>query len=200
MNNPYSVLGVNENSSEEEIKNAYRALAKELHIKASNGDNNALIQMNELDMAYDEIMSIRNNGYSSTSYNNSNDNFNNDYSQFFDIREKINNGRFDDAEVILDGIPKDIRTGEWYYLKGKIQQNRGWFDEAYKNYATACSKEPQNAEYKNAFDNLNNFTKGGYRQTHNADNKGCSSCDICTGLICADCCCECFGGDLIPCC
>ena len=29
---------------------------------------------------------------------------------------------------------------------------------------------------------------------------GCTACDICNGLICADCCCECMGGDLISCC
>ncbi|HBN81189.1 MAG TPA: molecular chaperone DnaJ, partial [Ruminococcaceae bacterium] len=28
----------------------------------------------------------------------------------------------------------------------------------------------------------------------------CSACDACSSLICADCCCECMGGDLIPCC
>ncbi len=31
-------------------------------------------------------------------------------------------------------------------------------------------------------------------------NSGGGSCDFCTGLICADCLCECCGGDLISCC
>ncbi len=31
-------------------------------------------------------------------------------------------------------------------------------------------------------------------------NRGCSACDVCYGLMCADCCCECLGGDLISCC
>ena len=200
-NNPYSVLGVNENSSEDEIKDAYRKLAKNYHIMASNGESDAFQKMEELDRAYDEIMLLRNNGYSANSQYRNTDYVDYGSSQFSDVREKINIGRYEDAEMILDGIPSDLRTAEWYYLKGRIQQNRGWFDEAYKNYATACSKEPKNAEFKNAFDNLNNYTNGGYRQTHNkSSNSGCSSCDICSGLICADCCCECFGGDLIPCC
>ena len=29
---------------------------------------------------------------------------------------------------------------------------------------------------------------------------GCNVCDTCSSLILADCCCECMGGDLIPCC
>lgn len=42
---------------------------------------------------------------------------------------------------------------------------------------------------------------GGYRAERRKDSdSGCSACDICSGLMCADCCCECFGGDLIPCC
>ena len=31
-------------------------------------------------------------------------------------------------------------------------------------------------------------------------NGSCNACDVCQGLVCADCCCECMGGDLIPCC
>ena len=42
---------------------------------------------------------------------------------------------------------------------------------------------------------------GGYNPNMNMNNAGgCNACDICNGLICADCCCECMGGDLIPCC
>ena len=39
---------------------------------------------------------------------------------------------------------------------------------------------------------------GGYNP--NGQMGGCTACDVCNGLICADCCCECMGGDLISCC
>lgn len=197
-NSPYSVLGVSENSTDDEIKDAYRNLAKSYHIQASNGDTSAYSKMSELDKAYDEIMLMRSNGGYSSSYASQSGGA--DISQFYDVREKINIGRYEDAEVILDGIPIDMRNAEWYYLKGRIQQNRGWFDEANSNFQRACSLEPQNVEYRNAYNNFNNYTNGGYRQTHNSSKSDCSTCDICTGLMCADCCCECFGGDLIPCC
>lgn len=204
MNNPYDILGVNENASDDEIKNAYRSLARKYQSDSyadSPLSDVAVKKMQELDMAYDEIMAQRSGGYSSNrSYSQQNSGAYYGNSQFADVREKINCGRIDDAEMILDGIPKNMRNAEWYYCKGQIQQRRGWFDEAYRNYSTACRMEPDNVEYSNAFNALNNNSNGGYRQTHQGSASGCSSCDICSGLICADCCCESLGGDLIPCC
>lgn len=203
MNNPYEVLGVKSNATDDEIKNAYRALARKYQADNYAGSPLADVakqKMQELDMAYDEIMAQRSGGYSSNhGYSQPNGGYYGN-SQFGDVREKINCGRIDDAETILDGIPKDMRNAEWYYCKGQIQQRRGWFDEAYRNYSTACRMDPDNIEYSNAFNALNNNSNGGYRQTYQGSSGGCSSCDICSGLLCADCCCESMGGDLIPCC
>jgi hypothetical protein len=61
----------------------------------------------------------------------------------------------------------------------------------------ACGMDPYNTEYKAARDRMRAQAStygGGYRQS------GTGGCDICTNLICADCCCEMMGGDLIPCC
>lgn len=212
FNNPYSVLGVNENATDDQIKDAYRNLARKYqndNYSTSPLSDIAKQKMDELDRAYDDIMARRSGGNSQSDANNNsnqysnsrdaqNSNYNNyTYSQFPDIRANINSGRIDDAETVLDGVPKDSRNAEWYFLKGQIQQRRGWFDEAYKNYSTACRMDPQNAEYSAAFNSLNKNSSGGYRTTHNT-NSGCSVCDICTNLLCADCCCECMGGDLIP--
>lgn len=212
-NNPYSVLGVNENATDDQIKEAYRNLARkyqEDNYSSSPLSDIAKQKMDELDRAYDDIMAQRggssqqsaNSGSSSYSrpknYGRYSQGYNNySSSQFPDIRANINSGRIDDAETILDGIPEDSRNAEWYFLKGQIQQRRGWFDEAYKNYSTACRMDPQNREYSSAFNSLNNNANGGYRTTHNSGN-GCGVCDVCSSLLCADCCCECMGGDLIP--
>ena len=99
--------------------------------------------MEELDRAYDAIVAERRGqtAYTSgqSSYTNAGNGGYNAYggsaysgSQFADVRAQINSGRIDDAEMILDGIPIGSRTAEWYFLKGQIQQRRGWFDEAYK--------------------------------------------------------------------
>ena len=209
MMNPYAVLGVPDTASEAQIKDAYRALARTYQDDTLQGGPLADIarqKMTELDAAYDAAVGAlrgqtptgrANDAY--TDYGNGTQtNYGGAYSgasQFSDIRARINSGRIDDAEMLLDGVPREQRSAEWFYLKGVIQQRRGWFDEAYSNFSTACQMDPQNREYAAAFNNLNNNARGGYRQTRGS---GCSACEICEALWCADCCCECMGGDLIP--
>lgn len=62
---------------------------------------------------------------------------------------------------------------------------------------------PTNPEYQAALNQMQRQRSGfnGYRQPGTTGRTGgCSACDMCSGLICADCCCECMGGDLINCC
>lgn len=202
--NPYAVLGIPENATDEQVKDAYRRLARQYQDDTvQNGPLYDVAQqkMTELDAAYDAIVAARRGqtaygGANRSAYRNTNYNtYSYSGSQFADIRAQIRAGRMDDAEMLLDGIPREQRSAEWYFLKGQIQQRRGWFDEAYSNLSKACQMDPQNSEYAAAFNNLNNNARGGYRQTRGG---GCSACDICSSLLCADCCCECMGGDLIP--
>ncbi len=193
MNNPYDFLGVGRNATEKEIMDAYRRIAG--NITNSNiPDSEKTYRMNELNNAYDTVL---NELRGTTAYTSNQNNYNS-YSQFTDVRQCINSGRIDDAETILNGVPTQLRSAEWYYLKGVIHQRRGWLNEAYSSYQTACSIDPTNREYAAAFNSLNNNSHGGYK-TSKKSSSG-DVCDICTGLLCADCCCECCGGDLIPCC
>lgn len=201
MANPYEVLGVSKNATDEEIKEAYRALARKYQADNYSGSplsDIAKRKMDELDGAYDAIMLERRRHtgpggyYGAEGYGG----YSHADSQFPDVRSIIGSGRIDDAEVILDGIPQEGRGAEWYFLKGQVQQRRGWFDEAYRSYSRACQLDPQNSEYSSAFNRLNN-NAGGYRQTRSV-HAGCGVCDLCTTLLCADTCCECLGGDLIP--
>lgn len=204
MKNPYSVLGVPEGADIEQVKAAYKELAR----KYREADDSAASQkrIQEIDEAYDSIVmgtaapysAAGNNSYSSRSYVNT---------DFSDIREKVRAGRIEDAEMLLDGIPEGQRNAEWYYLKGTVQQKRGWLEEAAKNFTAACNLDPANNTYKAALGNVNSARSGGYRterstRQRKSGNGGsdCGFCDICSSLLCADCCCECMGGDLIPCC
>lgn len=195
MTNPYEYLGLSRNATEQQVMDAYRSIAASIQ-NSSGTDEEKTNRMNELNEAYDYVLNeIRGTG---AYYNNGNSSYNQGASQFYDVRQRINNGRIDDAETILDGIPNNMRSAEWHYLKGMIHQRRGWLNEAYRCYQTACKLDPSNSEYAAAFNSMNTNANGGYRTSrHSSD---CDTCDICQGLICADCCCECMGGDLIPCC
>ncbi len=199
MKDPYSILGVSKDASDEEVKNAYRELARKYH--PDNYADNPLSdlaseKMKEINEAYDEIMEMRRGGGKNTQ---------NSYSggptQFPEVRSLINAGRLEQAQELLDGVPPQSRDAEWYFLNGTVLYRRGWFDQAYTSFATAVRMNPQNYEYQNAMRNAQRQSGAQYnpyRTTGTAG--GCNSCDVCQGLICADCCCECMGGDLIACC
>ncbi len=200
MKDPYSILGVSKNATDEEIKNAYRELARKYH--PDNYADNPLSdlageKMKEINEAYDEIMNMRRTGSSS----NNNGTYNGGSSQFPEVRSLIAQGRFEQAQELLDGVPPQNRDAEWYFLNGTVLYRRGWFDQAYTSFATAVRMNPNNPEYQNAMRQAQRQSGAQYNPYRSYGNSGgCSTCDVCQGLICADCCCECMGGDLIACC
>ena len=121
-------------------------------------------------------------------------------SAFSEIRRMINTGNIGRAEQMLYSTSESMRNAEWNFLMGCVKARRGNYVDAQRFFDIACSMDPYNNEYRTAQNELRNRASGyggGYR-TSNAG--GCSGCDVCSGLLCADCCCECCGGDLISCC
>lgn len=195
MTNPYDVLGIKEGASQDEIKKAYREMAKKYH-PDQYGDNPlkelAEEKMRELNEAYDFL--IKNS--SSSNFNGSGNNAYGDYSS---IRQDIQRGDISGAEYKLNNMSN--KNAEWYYLTGVIYMQKGWHDQAYTSISQAVRMEPNNVEYAQTLKFLNNKNHS-YRQSYygTRGNGGMDPCDLCGNLICMDCLCECFGGDLIPCC
>ena len=220
MTDPYQVLGVSPSARDEEIKNAYRNLARKYH--PDNYTDNPLAdlaqeKMKEINEAYDAIQSMRKGGggYQSQPSGSSSYGTQGGYSggynygrqtssSFGDVRRMISQRRFVEAEEILDGVPFQKRDAEWNFLKGSVCYSKGWLDQAHEFFAQAVRMNPSHPEYTAAYQQLSRMRStgrapgmGGYRTTPTV---GMSGCDLCSGLICADCCCECMGGDLISCC
>ncbi|MEG1426378.1 MAG: DnaJ domain-containing protein [Oscillospiraceae bacterium] len=210
MTDPYKVLGVSPNAKDDEIKDAYRKLAKKYHPDQYSGSPLADLadeKMKEINEAYDEVVAQRKNkttgGYAGSAggyygYNNAAS------SGFADVRNFINSGRIADAEQILNGVPTEKRNAEWHFLKGSVLFRRGWLEEAKEHFSQACQMDPGNMEYRAAMNQSMNQRSGAYGgfnpNANNGNVGGCNSCDMCSSLMCADCCCECMGGDLIRCC
>lgn len=187
MTDPYEILGVSPNASEEEIKRAYRELARKYH--PDNYVDNPLAdlaqeKMKQINEAYDAI--THNKTGSSGGYQSSSSGTSGTASS--KIRSLINSNRLDEAEQTLMGLPN--KDAEWFFLSGEIAYRRGWLDEAQRNYQIACRMAPQNYEYQRA---LSVVTAGStpYRQnTYQQRSDLDTACDICNTLICLNCLCN----------
>lgn len=207
MKSPYEILGVSPNATDDEIKKAYRNLARKYHpdkYRDSDLADLATEKMKEVNAAYEEIQKMRaGKGTGGTSggtgYNGNPNSGASSDSRFAEVRRLINNNEISRAEQILRSVESASQNAEWHFLMGCVAFKRGYFVDAQNMFERACGMDPYNTEYRNARDQLRAQTAGygsGYRTTTRADH----TCDCCSQLICADCCCEMMGGDLIRCC
>lgn len=198
MRDPYEVLGVPKSATQAEIKSAYRKLAKQYHPDKYVGNplaDLAAEKFKEINEAY-ETLSGGNTGTSSNPFGSAS--AGSSAGIFVQIRQRIQINALDEAEQMLDGI--ENRNAEWFYLKGTIYIRRGWHEQGVNFIRQAVNMEPANPEYRRTL----NAIEGQRRQYRNVGGDmmtdSTSVCNCCSNLICADCCCECMGGDLISCC
>ncbi len=197
---PYSVLGISKNASDEEVKKAYRELARKYHPDNYTDDNPlkdlAVERMQEINAAYEEIEKERKEQKNGT-YTGSTSGI------YADIRRKIKARRFSEAEKMLLDISDYARTAEWHYLMSIILMQKNRINEAMRELEIACTMDPSNMEYQKAKEMFNNAARG-YGSTYYGDaprrqTDANDACNCCMNLMCLDCLCECMGGDLIPC-
>jgi len=212
MTDPYQTLNVSPTASDDEVKKAYRELARKYH--PDNYHDNPLAdlaqeKMKEINAAYDTIQkqrgarsaesAPRQQGYHQSSYGSSYS-YGSGSAAFQRVRMAINRNDLSMAEQLLAAIAD--HDGEWNYLKGTICYRRGWVDEARRYYQTACQMDPGNAEYRQALNYVENgqesYRPGGY-DVFTSDCMGGNMCGrlACMYLMCNACG---FGGMRFFCC
>jgi hypothetical protein len=210
VKNPYEILGVTPESTDDEIKEAYRTLARKYH-PDNYGDDNPLKdlaneKMQEINAAYDQIQKERGEAKQGGTYYNTYSGTKAQDPRCAEVRRLINSRRFTDAERTLASIPLGERGAEWHYLTSILLKRRGNVNDAIRELEIACNMEPDNLEYQRAKEMFNTGSRtygstyyGGDERQYRRRSSSDEACDCCANLICMDCLCECLGGDLIRC-
>ncbi|MBR1482227.1 MAG: DnaJ domain-containing protein [Ruminococcus sp.] len=203
MKNPYEVLGVSPDATDEEIKKAYRNLAKKYH--PDNYANSPLAdvaeeKMKDVNEAYDQINRMRQKGKGTGSAASSGTTYNNGYSKFNSVRIFIQRNMIAEAENVLNSTPQNERDAEWHFLMGMCHFRKGWNEQAKTEFQTAVNMDPNNSEFRSAYQTVNaqrTYNYGGYNtgsyNNGNTNGMGCTACDVCSMMMCASVCCRCCG-------
>ena len=209
MNDPYQILGVAETATDDEIKKAYRDLARKYHPDHYHDNPLADLaqeKMKEINAAYEQIQKERSGrgsaaatggyGYGGGYRQQYSSQSSSGSSVLQQVRLAINSGNLSRAEALLANY--NDHNAEWNFLKGAICYRRGWMDEAKRYYQTACQMDPSNAEYRPALDYMEKANQTTYHPG------GCTfGTELCGANPCLTLCCLyslCNGGGFYFCC
>lgn len=167
MNDPYQILNIPPTATDEEVKRAYRDLARKYH--PDNYHDNPLAdlaqeKMKEINEAYDQIQKQRKASSAASQTYSYGYGGGNSYGGAYgsgslrQVRMAISHGDISLAERLLSGV--NDHNAEWNFLMGIVCSRRGWLDEAKRYMETAVQMEPGNPEYRNT---LASLTGTGYR-------------------------------------
>ncbi|MBE6926524.1 MAG: J domain-containing protein [Ruminococcaceae bacterium] len=199
MTDPYKVLGVSPNASDEEIKKAYRRLAKQYHPDRNPGDAEAAKKMQEVNAAYEQIKNPEKAQQNQGGYNPYG-NYNPyggqggaSYSQILSVAyQYIMYHQFYQALQVLQSTSE--RTARWYYLSALANRGIGNQVTALEHIRRAVSMEPDNTEYLQTLKKMEN-DGAAYRQqaeTYRGFTFHGSPCmSLCLCWLCQYFCCRC---------
>lgn len=183
VQDPYKVLGVSPDASDEEIKQAYRRLAKKYHPDLNPGDQEAARKMQEINAAYEQIKNPEKAANNSGGYGSGYGGYGGGYydpfggyrqqsagSQTGDQYQQaayqyLRFGQYQEAINALNNCTD--RNAQWYYLSALANSGLGNQVTALEHIRKAVSMEPDNPEYLDA---LNQIENGGTAYRKHAGN------------------------------
>jgi molecular chaperone DnaJ len=153
MNDPYQILNIPPTATDEEVKRAYRDLARKYH--PDNYHDNPLAdlaqeKMKVINEAYDQIQKQRKASSAASQTYSYGYGGGNSYGGAYgagalnQVRMAISRGDISLAERLLSGV--NDHNAEWNFLMGVVCSRRGWLDEAKRYMETAVQMEPGNPE------------------------------------------------------
>lgn len=207
MDDPYKVLGLEPGASDEEVKKAYRRLAKKYHPDANPGNEEAARKMQEINAAYEQIKNptaqtgyTGGSGYTGGGYTGSGYGGYDPFGQWQQRRTAnseyrttqtqaaynyLRYGRCQEALNALSGTPADQRDAQWYYLSALANDGVGNQVTALEHIRRAVSMDPDNLQYQQALTSLENGGSAYRRRTANFEGFGGAS--FCSPLWCLCC-------------
>ena len=184
MSDPYKILGISPDASDEEVKRAYRRLAKKYHPDLNPGDAEAARKMQEVNDAYERIKNPQkaqsgpygsSGSYGNTGYGGYYDPFGGYRQQSYGSQtgdayqqsayQYIRFGRYQEALNALQNSTQ--RNARWYYLSALANDGLGNQVTALEHIRKAVSMEPDNYTYLQTLEEIENGGASYRRQAGN---------------------------------
>ena len=217
---PYQVLGVSRDASDDEVKKAYRNLSRKYHPDANiNNPNKAQAEemFKKVQAAYDQIMKERQyggHGTAGSQYGPGSSHYGG-YSGGFGgfggfgasdreeeprmqaARNFINSGHYQEACNVLNSIQE--RNARWYYYSAIANSGIGNQINALEYARKAVQMDPGNAEYRQLVSRLENngrwYADRGTQYGFGTDGRSNCLSDLCCCMCASSMC----GGGFMPC-